>query len=180
VIETHWDGPRRLRIVAPDRIKWQLNLSSTLATRAMNLMGSVMPDALWESPTGLLAMAAVAGVALGAGKLRLAGRVPNGQHFVANPLLTWIVSGASAAIDGRNLGAVAPLPEQPSWATFGYLAPGCSRSVARFSMPSTRIFTPQQRVEPSGSQLIHQQSSLPRNCVDKVEATNRWSTRIQT
>jgi hypothetical protein len=40
-IETHWDGPQHLRIVLMGRIEWQLNLSSTLATRAMNLMGSV-------------------------------------------------------------------------------------------------------------------------------------------
>jgi hypothetical protein len=117
-IETHWGGPRRLRLVAPGRIEWQLNLSSTLATRAMNLMGSLIPDTLWKSPTVLGALATVAGVALGAGKLRLAGRVPNGQHFVANPLLTWIVSSASATIDGRNLGAVAPLQEQPKLGEF--------------------------------------------------------------
>ena len=62
-IETHWDGPRRLRIVAPGRIEWQLH-SIEAATRAMNVMGS-MPDALWKGPTVLGAMAAVAGVALG-------------------------------------------------------------------------------------------------------------------
>lgn len=111
-IETHWDGPRRLRIVAPGRIEWQLNLSSTLATRAMNVMGS-MPDALWKGPTVLGAMAAVAGVALGTGKLRLAGRASNGQRFVANPLLIWIVPSANAVIDGRNFDAVASLREQP-------------------------------------------------------------------
>ena len=49
-IETHWDGPRRLRIVALGRIEWQFDLSSTLATRAMNLMGSLMPDNALEEP----------------------------------------------------------------------------------------------------------------------------------
>jgi hypothetical protein len=111
-IETHWDGPRRLRIVAPGRIEWQMELSSTLATRAMNLVGSWMPDALWKNTTILAAMASVAGVALGAGKLRLTGRAPNGQRFIANPVSTWTVSSATATIDGRNPGAVAPLQEQ--------------------------------------------------------------------
>ena len=117
-IETQWDGPRRLRIVAPGRIEWQLDLSSTLATRAMNLMGSLMPDTLWKKPTVLAAMAPVAGVALGAGKLRLTGRAPNGQRFIANPLSTWTVPSAKATIDGRNLGAVAPLREQPKLGDF--------------------------------------------------------------
>jgi hypothetical protein len=112
-IETQWDGPSRLRIVAQGRIEWQSDISSTLATRAMNLMGSLMPDAFWKNPTVLAAMAPVAGVALGAGKLRLTGRAPNGQRFIANPLSTWTVPSAKATIDGRNLGVVAPLREQP-------------------------------------------------------------------
>ena len=117
-IETHWEGPRRLRIVAPGRIVWQLDLSSTLATRAMNLMGSLMPGTLWKNQTVLTALAPVASVALGAGKLRLTGRVPNGQRFIANPLLTWTVPSANAVVGGRNLGAVAPLQEQPKLGDF--------------------------------------------------------------
>jgi hypothetical protein len=117
-IETQWDGPRNFRVVAPGRIEWQIDLSSTLATRAMNLIGSLMPDTLWRSQTVLTAMAPVAGVTLGAGKLRLTGRVPNGQRFFANPLWTWAVPGAKATIDGRNLGAVAPLRKQPNLGDF--------------------------------------------------------------
>ena len=117
-IETQWDGPWRLRIVALGRIEWQVDLNSTLATRAMNLMGSLMPDTLWKNPTVLAAIAPVAGVALGAGKLRLSGRAPNGQRFIANPLSTWTVPSAKATVDGRNLGAVVPLREQPKLGDF--------------------------------------------------------------
>ena len=103
----------------PGRIEWQLDLCSTLATRAMNLlMGSLMPDTLWKNPTVVGAMATVAGVALGAGKLRLTGRGPNGQRFIANPRSTWTVPSAKVTIDGRNLGAVAPLREQPKLGDF--------------------------------------------------------------
>jgi hypothetical protein len=97
-IGTQWDGPRRLRIVAPGRIEWQLDLRSTLATRAMSRMGALMPDTLWKSPTVLAAMTPVAGVALGAGKLRLTGRAPNGRRFITNPLSTWTVPSAKATI----------------------------------------------------------------------------------
>jgi hypothetical protein len=84
----------------------------------MNLIGSLMPDSLWKSPTVLAAMAPVAGVALRAGKLRLTGRTPNGQRFIANPLSTWTVSSAKATIGGRNAGAVAPLRDQPKLGDF--------------------------------------------------------------
>jgi hypothetical protein len=63
-------------------------------------------------------MAPVAGVALGAGKLRLTGRAPNGQRFIANPLSTWTVPSAKATIDGRSLGAVVPLREQSKLGDF--------------------------------------------------------------
>jgi hypothetical protein len=117
-IETHWEGPGRLRIVAPDRIDWQFDLTSTLATRAMNAIGSMMPDSLWKNPTVLAAMAPVAGAALGAGKLRLKGVAPNGQKFIANPVLTWMVPTARATINGRDLGAVVPLSAQPKLGDF--------------------------------------------------------------
>jgi len=111
-IETTWTAARELRLTVPGRLAWELSLGSTIATRAMNAMGSVMPDALWKSPAVLRVMASVAGRALGAGKLRLAGRSPNGQRFVANPLLIWTIPQARAVIDGRDLGAVAPAREQ--------------------------------------------------------------------
>ena len=117
-IETQLDGPWRLRVAALGRIEWQFDLRPTLATRAMNLLGSLMPDPLWKNPTVLAAMAPIAGVALGAGKLRLTGRAPNGQRFIANPLLTWAVPSAKATIGGRNLGAVVPLREQPKLGDF--------------------------------------------------------------
>lgn len=46
------------------------------------------------------------------------GRVPNGQRFIANPLLIWTVPSANAVIDGRNFDAVAPLQEHPKLGDF--------------------------------------------------------------
>jgi len=111
-VETAWTGPRALRLSAPGRLEWDLSLGSTLATRAMNALGSVMPDALWKSPAVLGVMASVAGVALGAGRMAMSGRAPNGQRFVANPLLIWTIPESRATIDGRDLGVVAPAREQ--------------------------------------------------------------------
>jgi hypothetical protein len=117
-IETYWDAPGSLRIIAPGRIDWRFDLRSTLATRAMNAVGSAMPDALWKNPTVLAAMGPVAGIVLRAGKLRLTGRAPNHQKFLANPVSIWSIPSAKATIDGRDLGAVAPLPEQRNLGDF--------------------------------------------------------------
>jgi hypothetical protein len=117
-IEGHWDGADRMRIVAPGRIDWRFNLSSTVGTRAVNLMGSLMPDALWKNPMVLDEMAPIAGIVLGAGKLRLTGRAPNNQKFLANPLTIWKIPSAEATIDGRNLRAFAPLPVQRNLGDF--------------------------------------------------------------
>ena len=117
-IEVRWEGPGTMRIVAPGRIDWHFDLGSTLATRAMNAVGSLMPDALWKSPTVLSAMGPIAGLVLGAGKLRLTGRAPNYQRFIANPALIWTIPSSKASVNGRTLGAVAPLPEQRNLGDF--------------------------------------------------------------
>jgi hypothetical protein len=77
-----------------------------------------MPDTLWKNPTVLAAMAPIAGAALGAGKLQLAGRATNNQRFIANPLSIWTVPSAKGTIDGRDLGAVAPLRDQRNLGDF--------------------------------------------------------------
>ena len=49
---------------------------------------------------------------LRSGRIRLHGRTPNGQGFKAAPLRVWRVVGGHAELDGADLGALAPLPEQ--------------------------------------------------------------------
>ncbi len=47
-----------------------------------------------------------------AGRVRLTGRAPNGQRFVANPLTTWLATRSSATIGGVDLGEMGPAPTQ--------------------------------------------------------------------
>ena len=113
-----WTEARRFHLVIPGRLEWEVSVAPTVATRAMNAVGGLMPDVLWKSPAVLGVMASVAGVALGAGKLRMAGRSPNGQRFVANPMLIWTISESRALLDGQDLGGAAPLREQPRLGDF--------------------------------------------------------------
>jgi hypothetical protein len=105
-IAIDWTGPRSLHIAVERALNWELTLASTPVTRAMNAIGGVMPDALSRNSVVLKTMGSIAGMSLGAGKLALTGRAPNGQWFVANPLLIWKIVDGRATLDGLDLRAV--------------------------------------------------------------------------
>jgi hypothetical protein len=55
---------------------------------------------------------------MGAGKVRLVGRAPNGQRFAANPRSVWLVSDSKAKLDGISLGVIGPSPTPGQLADF--------------------------------------------------------------
>lgn len=57
-------------------------------------------------------MSRAAGLALRAGRVRLTGLAPNGQRFVANPMHIWVARQSGARLQGADLGAMGPVPEQ--------------------------------------------------------------------
>lgn len=113
-IGLRWTGPRAFSItmLGEPSLEWQVSVASTTATRLMNLMGGLMPEALWRNEGVLRLMSRVAGIALRAGKLGLSGRAPNGQRFVANPKLIWTIPESRAVLAGRDLGPPGLVPEQ--------------------------------------------------------------------
>lgn len=112
-IDVTWPAPRVLRVGVPSaRLAWQVELASTAATRALNAMARLMPDRLWKDRRVLSMMAAVTGPALRAGHLGVHGRAPNGQAFVANPMVLWTIARTSATIGETDLGPPGPLAVQ--------------------------------------------------------------------
>jgi hypothetical protein len=81
-------------------------------TRLFSGVGAVVPNRAWRSRAVLEVMSRVAGTALRAGRVRLTGLAPNGQRFVANPLIMWIATGSKATVRGIDLGEMGPAPEQ--------------------------------------------------------------------
>jgi len=57
-------------------------------------------------------MSGMATLTLGAGKVRLQGKVPNGQSFIANPRWIWIASDVRATLAGDDLGPAGLLLRQ--------------------------------------------------------------------
>ena len=118
-IGLEWETAHRLRIRrAVEAVDWTVEIGATPITRMMSAVGSAMPAAAWRSRPVLGAMGRVAGWALGVGTVRLTGLTSNGQHFDANPLRVWYVTGSHAVVEGQDLGPMGPLPEQAHMADF--------------------------------------------------------------
>jgi len=118
-IDIDWTGPRGFQVRAGDGdLEWTVEVGSTPVTRLFNRVGSVLPARAWRSRPVLDVMSRVAGAALRAGRVRLTGRAPNGQRFVANPLIMWVATGSTAIVRGVDLGEMGPAPEQALLADF--------------------------------------------------------------
>jgi hypothetical protein len=108
-----WTGPDRFTIAAiAERLEWEVRVGATFATRLMNAVGTLMPDAAWRNPALLGAMEPLAGALLGVGRVGLHGRAPNGQRFVANPLTVWAIVESRAVLAGEDLGPPGPVEPQ--------------------------------------------------------------------
>lgn len=117
-IAVDWPGETSLRVSIDGVLDWRIEVCPTRGTRLMSSMGSLMPQWVWTNPLALAVMGRMAGPVLGVGRVRLRGTVPNGQAFTVAPVLTWAVSSSTAMLDGVDLGAPGPLPEQANLAGF--------------------------------------------------------------
>jgi hypothetical protein len=111
-VDVTWTGDFTLNVDIPDVLRWTVELRHTPATRLNTLIGCRLPDGLWTNSGALAGIGRFAGAALGAGQVRLAGTTPNGQHFRIAPKQIWAVRASRAGLHGRDLGPLAPLPEQ--------------------------------------------------------------------
>lgn len=112
-IAIDWTGPRAFRVRAGDGdLDWMVEVGATPVTRVFNRVCSVVPLRAWRSRPVLDLMSRVAGTALRAGRVRLTGRAPNGQRFIAHPLSVWVATHSRANVRGVDLGPMGPAPEQ--------------------------------------------------------------------
>ena len=77
-----------------------------------------MPDALWRKEAVLKAMGKAGGLMLRAGRLPMAGQVPNGQRFHLTPKHIWFIQSSTARMANQDLGSVGALPVQTKLGDF--------------------------------------------------------------
>ena len=112
-ISVQWPSAYEMTVAIADAdLRWHSTMHSNWMTKAFNSLGAAMPDRAWRSEGLLRVMGPVAGRLLGTGPVRLAGRVPNGQSFVANPQRIWYVAEARATLGNVDLGPRGPLAVQ--------------------------------------------------------------------
>jgi hypothetical protein len=113
-IEIVWLSPRDF-IVSIDEdynLTWQVSLGQTLSTSLINTTSRLIPNALYRNAVVLKLIARIGSLTLGAGRLSLTGKVPNGQRFISNPRYLWTVLSSVATLRGQGLGKAGPLPVQ--------------------------------------------------------------------
>jgi hypothetical protein len=112
-VHIDWTGPDRFEVRAGGGdLEWKMEVASTPVTHLLSAVASVLPDRAWRSDRVLAVMSRVAGAALGAGRVRLAGVAPNGQRFRANPSAIWVATTSRATVGGEDVGEMGPAPEQ--------------------------------------------------------------------
>lgn len=111
-VDLAWVDARTLTVRVPGVLDWTMQVGATATTRLMNVLAAATPQTAWRSTLLLRLMSRVAGPALGLGRFRLTGRVPNGQRFRMGPTHVAMVQDATATIEGVDLGPIGPLREQ--------------------------------------------------------------------
>jgi hypothetical protein len=118
-IDLEWIEPSTIRLAVPEqRFEWTTTLRTSGVSTVLNAVAAVLPDRLWKAKPFLSLMGPMAGTALRAGRVGLAGVAPNGQRFIANPLRVWLVADTAASLGGTDFGPMGPLDEQAALGDF--------------------------------------------------------------
>jgi hypothetical protein len=118
-IRLAWPEPCHLTITADDpALSWEVTFAATPASKTLSALAQRLPAPFLAREDVLRVLGPVAGTFLGAGRLALTGRMPNGQTFHLVPSHVWPVTASRACLEAADLGSPAPLPEQATIGDF--------------------------------------------------------------
>lgn len=117
-IDVAWVTPWSLYVRIAGLLEWHLDLGTSVSTRLMSGIAPRVPEWAWTNRLALGVLGRVAGPLMGAGRVRLSGRAPNGQRFMIAPTRFWAVTDSRAVWRTDDLGPVAPLRRQARLADF--------------------------------------------------------------
>jgi hypothetical protein len=119
-ISLTWTDEQQCEVRIGDDVDltWRIWISARPVTRMMTQMMRLIPNSGWKSAAFLRGMGAVAGPALGAGKVALTGQTPNHQRFLASPKQIWFVERSTAVMHDVDFGSVQRLSVQDKLGDF--------------------------------------------------------------
>lgn len=136
-VEGKFTGPFTLEITVPGVLEWRIELEHTRVAGSLSTLARTMPAAVWHNDRMLGAMGAAMGPVLRAGRLAMAGQVPNGQWFRARPLRVWTARTSVAWVDGQDIGAPQPFEVQERLGDFWLPQRGLFVAEMNLEFPST-------------------------------------------
>lgn len=95
-------------------LDWTVELGPSPGSRLINGMVGVTPAGVWRLDGSLTVAAGAADRFLGAGRVTLAGRAPNGQRFRLRPKRLWSVVASAAVLVRNDLGPAATADTEPT------------------------------------------------------------------
>lgn len=108
-IRIGWGGRGALSLSLPEhRIHWSLRLRATPRTRALTILGLVLPDVVREAALGSRLVGPLAERLLEAAESPpvVSVRSPEGHTYRIKPRRVWLVEASAAVVEGRELGAL--------------------------------------------------------------------------
>lgn len=118
-ITIEWTAADSLHVDVPEGgLSCDIVVAPTAASRAMNIVAASFPEWAWRNPRTLGLTARMAGPILGAGRLSMAGKSPNGQSFIANPRKVWVVRSARLRVGDRETDRPGPVTPQAQLGDF--------------------------------------------------------------
>lgn len=110
-IRIGWGGRGALSLSLPEhRIHWSLRLRATPRTRALTILGLVLPDAVRRAALASRLTGPLAERLLRAAESPpvVSVRSPEGRTYRIKPRRVWLVEASAAVVGGRELGALRP------------------------------------------------------------------------
>ncbi|PQZ89549.1 hypothetical protein CQ018_15435 [Arthrobacter sp. MYb227] len=141
-VDGNFTGPFTLEIAVPGVLEWRIELEITLVSGSLSKLAGSIPAKMWHDDRILRTMGAAMGPVLRAGKLGMAGHVPNGQWFRARPLQIWTVKTSAAVVDGKDIGMPQPLEVQEQLGDFWLPQRGLFVAEMNLEFPSTAADAP--------------------------------------
>jgi hypothetical protein len=146
-IDLTWSDPWTFDVRIEGVLEWHTRLDQTPSTALMSAIASRLPAAFWRRDAAVSLMSRMAGRMLGAGRLRMNGRVPSEQWFKVALRSVWATTDVEATVHGESLGTAGPIEQQRQMGGF----PVPNRGLFAIGQASFETYDPDRHLHSASS-----------------------------